>query len=155
MVLFRPFKVGDVVEAAGIHGQVIEVAAFTTVLNTVDNRRIIVPNAQMTNGVITNLSTNPTRRLDLVIGVPYDCDLPTMRQLLLDVAVADPGVLKNPAPEVGVVELSDSKIQVALRPWVKADDYGTVHFRLLESVKRAMELHRQHKDGKSIALQTS
>ncbi|MHB2019687.1 MAG: mechanosensitive ion channel family protein [Candidatus Xenobia bacterium] len=153
MVLFRPFKVGDVVESAGVTGEVVEVQLFTTVLNTPDCRRVIVPNAQMTSGVITNFTANPLRRIDLVIGVSYEADLSAVKRILEEIVTADPAVLKDPAPEVGVLELADGKVQLALRPWVHGADYGAASFRLLEQVKLAFDAHGIHHASPQQVLQ--
>lgn len=139
LVLFRPFTKGDYVEAGGTSGTVSEVGIFNTVLNTPDNRRVIVPNGQITNDVITNYSAHDTRRIDLIIGVDYGDDLKTARATLEKVVKAHDKVLEDPAPIVWVMELADSSVNFAVRPWVAAADYWQVRNELLEQLKTELE----------------
>jgi small conductance mechanosensitive channel len=139
LVLFRPFTKGDYVEAGGTSGTVDEVGIFTTVLNTPDNRRVIVPNGQITNDTITNYSAHATRRIDLIIGVSYDDDLRVARETLDRTIRAHDKVLDDPEPIVWVMELGDSSVNFAVRPWVQAADYWQVRNELLEQLKVALE----------------
>jgi small conductance mechanosensitive channel len=139
LVLFRPFTKGDYVEAGGTSGTVDEVGIFTTVLNTPDNRRVIVPNGQITNDTITNYSAHETRRIDLIIGVSYDDDLRVARETLDRTIRAHDKVLDDPEPIVWVMELGDSSVNFAVRPWVQAADYWQVRNELLEQLKVALE----------------
>src|SRR6056297_591095 len=139
LVLFRPFTRGDYVEAGGTAGTVSEVGIFNTVLNTPDNRLVIVPNGQITNDVITNYSAHDTRRIDLIIGVDYGDDLKTARATLEKVVKAHDKVLEDPAPIVWVMELADSSVNFAVRPWVAAADYWQVRNELLEQLKTELE----------------
>jgi len=138
LVLFRPFSKGDFVEAGGTAGTVDEVGIFTTVLNTPDNRRIIVPNGQITNDTITNYSAYDTRRIDLVIGVGYDDDLKVARAEIEKVLEAHAKVLEDPAPAVMLLDLADSSVNFAVRPWVASSDYWVVRGELMEQIKDAL-----------------
>ena len=139
LVVFRPFKVGDFIEAAGVAGTVETIGIFTTTLRTPDNRDIVVPNGQLYSGTITNNSARDTRRIDLVFGIGYGDDLDKARQVLQGIVDADARILKEPAPVIAVAELAASSVDLAVRPWVQASDYGAVRFDLLEGVKRAFD----------------
>lgn len=139
LILFRPFKLGDYVQAAGVEGSVEEISVFSTQFKTVDNKQIIVPNSQIYGGVITNFSAKPTRRVDMVIGVSYDDDLKKARQLIMDLLNADKRVLQDPAPVVAVSELADSSVNFVVRPWVKSADYWDVKWDFIENVKESFD----------------
>jgi small conductance mechanosensitive channel len=139
MVIFKPFKVGDFVAIAGVQGTVQEIQVLTTVINSLDNVRIIIPNAQVTAGTIQNFTANDTRRIDLVIGVSYDDDLKKAKQVIENVLNADARILKNPVPMVAVSELGDSSVNLVVRPWVKPADYWDVYFDITEKLKLAIE----------------
>lgn len=139
IILFRPYKVGDYVEGGGVAGSVEEVQIFTTVLKSPDNKMIIVPNAQIMGGTITNYSARAERRIDLVVGVGYDADLDKTRQVLLDLLSSDERILGEPAPVIGVIELADSSVNFVVRPWVKTADYWSVYFDLNERIKKRFD----------------
>ena len=139
IVLFRPYKVGDFVEAAGISGSVEQVQILTTLLRTPDNKSIIVPNSQIMNSVITNYSANETRRVDLVVGVSYSDDLDKVRKTIEEIVSADDRVLADPAYKIAVSELADSSVNFIVRPWVKTSDYWPVHFDLTEKIKKRFD----------------
>ncbi len=139
IMLFRPFRLGDYVDAGGTAGTVEQILVFQTVLKTPDNRRVIVPNAQIAAGVITNYSAMPTRRVDLVFGIGYEDDLGRTREVLEGLLAADPRILEDPAPLVAVGELADSSVNFIVRPWVKSADYWDVYWDLTEAVKRAFD----------------
>ena len=139
MIIFRPFKVGDYVEAAGVAGVVEQVQIFTTQLKTPDNKTIIIPNASVTGGTITNFSAKDTRRVDMVIGVGYGDDLKKVREILEDILAKDDRILKDPEPTIGVMELADNSVNFAVRPWVKSEDYWGVYFDSTETVKRRFD----------------
>ncbi len=139
IVGFRPYKVGDYIEAGGAAGTVEAVQIFTTVLKSPDNRRIIVPNAQMTAGSITNYSANDTRRVDLVAGVSYADDLDKVRRILQEIVSAEARVLAEPAPTIAVSALADSSVNFVVRPWVKSADYWPVYFELTEQIKKRFD----------------
>jgi small conductance mechanosensitive channel len=125
ILLFRPFRIGDWIEAQGVSGTVDAIQIFHTVLRTGDNKTVIVPNGNLSNGIITNTNRQPTRKITLDIGVDYDADLQKGREVLLELA-KDPRVLETPAPEAVVAALGDSAITLSLRLWVNTGDYGGV-----------------------------
>jgi len=139
IVLFRPYKVGDFIEAAGISGTVVEVEILTTVFKTGDNKRVIVPNGQVMNSIITNYSANDTRRVDMVVGVSYEDDLDKVRATLEELIAADERILDDPAHKIAVAELADSSVNFMLRPWVKTDDYWGVKLDLTEAIKKRFD----------------
>ena len=139
IVLFRPYKVGDWVEAAGIAGTVVEVQILTTVFRTGDNKSIIVPNGQVMDSVITNYSSHDQRRVDMIIGVSYDDDLDKVRATLEELITADDRILDDPACKIAVAELADSSVNFIVRPWVKTDDYWNVKFELTEAIKKRFD----------------
>jgi len=135
LILFRPFKVGDFVEAGGVSGIVEEIQIFSTRMRSGDNKEITVPNGQIVGSTITNYSAKETRRVDLVVGVGYNDDLKKVRAVLEDILAKDERVLKDPAPTIGVAELADSSVNFVVRPWVKSGDYWPVLFDTQETVK--------------------
>ena len=139
LILFRPFKVGDVVTVAGETGAVEEITIFNTVMNTADNQRKIIPNSLITSGTITNITANDTRRIDMVFGIGYDDDIKAAEQVFTDMVKAEPRVLSDPAPTVAVAELADSSVNFVVRPWVKTVDYWDVKFELTEKIKIALD----------------
>jgi small conductance mechanosensitive channel len=139
IVLFRPYRVGDFVEAAGISGAVVEVQILTTVLKTGDNKQIIVPNGQIMDIIITNYSANDTRRVDMVIGVSYDDDLDKVRATLEELVAAEDRILDDPACMIAVSELADSSVNFVIRPWVKTSDYWGVMFDMTEAIKKRFD----------------
>ena len=146
LILFlKPFKVGDVVEAGGVTGKVEEISLVNTVIKTPDNVKIFVPNSSITSGNIKNFSAEPIRRIDLVVGIGYEDNLKKAKELLEKILENHPKVLKEPAPSVTVVELADSSVNIAVRPWVKTEDYWTVRSQLIEEIKETFD-----KEGISI-----
>ena len=139
LILFRPFKVGDFVEAGGTTGTVEQINVFNTVMRTGDNREIIVPNAQVFGGTITNFSAKATRRIDLVIGIGYDDNIGKAKQIIEDILVADERILKEPAPVILVMDLGASSVDLAVRPWVRKEDYSATRGDLLERIKTGLE----------------
>ncbi len=139
IVLFRPYKVGDYVEAAGISGTIEQVQILTTILKTPDNKQIIVPNGQIMDSIITNYSANDQRRVDLVVGVSYDDDLDKVRKTLEELVAAEDRILDDPAVTIAVSELADSSVNFIVRPWVKTADYWGVHFDLTEAIKKRFD----------------
>ncbi|MBL4783652.1 MAG: mechanosensitive ion channel [Porticoccaceae bacterium] len=135
MIIFRPFKQGDYIDGAGVSGTVEEMHIFNTVLRTADNKTIIVPNARLMNDNITNYSTKPTRRVDFVFSIGYDDDLRKAKQLLEDILSADERILKDPAATIVILELADSSVNIAVRPWVKSSDSWSVRCDIIERVK--------------------
>ncbi len=139
LVFFRPFKIGDVVSAGGVTGKIESISIFNTIFLTFDNQRMIVPNGQITAGVITNINANPTRRLDLVFGIGYEDNILTARAIFKNIMDADPRILDTPAPQIVVSELADSSVNFFVRPWVKTEDYWNVKFDLTEKIKLALD----------------
>jgi len=139
LVIFRPFTIGDFVEAGGVSGKVEEIRIFKTVLITGDNRMVIVPNGQVFSGTITNYTARDTRRIDLTIGVGYDDDLKVVRSVLERICAEHPLVLKDPAPGVALTNLGASSVDFAMRAWAKTGDYWAVRNDLLETAKFELE----------------
>ena len=139
LILFKPFSVGDFIDAGGTLGSVKEIQIFNTVLAHPDNRKIVVPNAQITGGIISNFSAIDKRRIDLIFGISYADDMKKAKEVLLKLVTADDRVLKDPAPVVAVSELGDSSVNLVCRPWVKPGDYWAVYFDVVEKGKKALE----------------
>lgn len=135
LIVLRPFKVGDFIEAGGLSGTTEEIGIFSTVLRTPDNRRIVVPNGQIAGGAIVNYSAMPTRRVDLAFGIAYDDDLNHARSIIQRVLSEDSRILAEPEPTVALGELGDSSVIINVRPWVNTEDYWPVRASLLENVK--------------------
>jgi len=135
IIAFRPFKVGDFIEAGGISGVVEGIQIFSTQMRTGDNKAIIVPNSNITGGNITNYSTKDTRRVDMVFGIGYNDDLKKAKELLMELVQSDKRILKEPEPLVAVSELADSSVNFIVRPWTKKEDYSAVKFDFTEAVK--------------------
>ena len=139
IVMFRPYRVGDFVEAAGIAGTVLDVQILTTILKTGDNKQIVVPNGQIMGSIITNYSANETRRIDMVFGVSYDDDLDTVRSTIEDLVAAEDRITDDPPCLIAVSELADSSVNFVVRPWVKTSDYWGVKFDFTEAVKKRFD----------------
>lgn len=139
MVIFRPFKIGDYVEAGGKAGIVEDIQIFCTQLKSPDNKVIIIPNASIMNDSIVNYSRKPMRRVDLTIGVGYDAYLPDVKALLLKTVEANEKVLQAEGIQVAVVELADSSVNFVVRSWAKTADYWDVYFELTESIKLELD----------------
>ena len=139
LLLFRPFRVDDFVEVAGVKGSVVEIGIFTTVLKTPDNVKIIVPNSSIYGATITNYAAYDTRRNDLLIGVSYGDDLADAETAIRRVIESDDRVLKDPEPVIAVAELADSSVNFVVRPWCKASDYWTLRFDLTRRIKEELE----------------
>lgn len=139
LIIFRPFKAGDFVEAGGVSGAVEEISIFTTTLKTPDNKLVIVPNAQITGGSITNYSAEDKRRIDLVYGISYGDDIRRAREIIDAVLAEETRILRDPAPTVGVLELAADSVNLAVRPWVATADYWDVYFALNEAMKQRFD----------------
>ncbi len=135
LIIFRPFSIGDFIEAGGVAGTVEELNLFNTVFKTGDNKVIIVANSNIIGGNITNYSKKDTRRVDFAFGIGYDDDLKLAKNTLLEIVNADDRILKDPAPFVAVSELADSSVNFIVRVWVKSGDYWAVNFDTIEKVK--------------------
>jgi small conductance mechanosensitive channel len=135
LIVFRPFKAGDFVEAGGSVGVIEAIHIFNTVLKTPDNKEVIIPNGKVTGDNIVNYSAKDERRVDLVFGIGYDDDIRKAKQTLERILADHERVLKDPAPTVAVSELADSSVNFVVRPWVKTEDYWSVYFDITEKVK--------------------
>ncbi len=145
ILLFKPFKVGDYVSAQGYEGAIKEIQIFNTIMTTVDNKTVIIPNGGLSTGSMVNYSTEPQRRVDFSFGIGYSDDIDKARQIILELAENNDKVLKNPPPFVKVSELADSSVNFATRLWVNAPDYWDVFFYMNENVKKEFD-----KNGVSI-----
>ncbi len=139
LLIFRPFKAGDFVEAAGVAGIIEEIGIFNTLMRTGDNKALVIPNGQITDGVITNYSAKPTRRVDLVFGIGYDDDIDEARAVISKVIAEDERIHDEPEPLVVVSELADSSVNFTVRVWVDSGDYWPVKFALTENTKKALD----------------
>ena len=139
LIVFRPFRDGDFVEAGGTMGVVEEIGIFTTKMRTGDNKEVIVPNGQIFGGTITNYSKRETRRVDMVFGIGYGDDIRKAKDIIAGIIEADERILKDPAPLIAVGELADSSVNFNVRPWVKSGDYWGVYFDLNEKIKIAFD----------------
>lgn len=135
ILIFRPFKVGDFIEAQGFAGVVGEIEILYTVINTGDNKRIVIPNGSLSNNSIVNYSTNPKRRVDLKFGVGYESDVKKVRQIIEKVAQSNEKILKDPEPFVRLLEHGESSLNFVTRVWVENANYWEVYFYMLEEVK--------------------
>ncbi len=135
LIIFRPFKAGDYIEAAGTRGSIETIQIFNTILKTPDNKKVILPNSKITGDIIINYSAMETRRVDMVFGIGYGDDIKKAKATLERILSEDPRVLKDPASTVAVLELADSSVNFAVRPWVKTIDYWGAYFDITEKVK--------------------
>lgn len=139
IILFKPFKVNDTIEAQGVIGTVSEIQIFVTKLIAANNQTIFVPNGALSNGNIINYSLQKIRRADLTIAISYDADIKKVKEIITAILKNNPKVLKTPAAEVSVKNLTDNAIQIAVRPWANNEDYGLVFSETLESCKLAFD----------------
>lgn len=135
IIMFKPFKVGDVVTAAGVTGSVSEVGIFNSVFTTPDNQKIIIPNGAITSGSITNINANDTRRVDLIVGIGYEDDIKKTKEVLNDIISSHEKILLDKGITIAVSELADSSVNFVVRAWVKTPDYWDVKFALTETIK--------------------
>lgn len=139
LVILKPFTVGDFIEGAGQSGTVAEVGLFATTLKAIDGKKVVVPNAKLTDGCIVNYSTHPTRRLDASVTVSYSADLEKVKSTLLGVIAAEPMILRVPEPIVAVNELGDNGVEIGIKVWANSQDYWPLRFKILGSVKAAFD----------------
>lgn len=139
LMIFKPIKIGDLIEAQGELGVVKEIEIFTTRIVTPTNKEVIIPNGSLSNGNITNYTTEGKLRVDLTIGVSYDADIKQTKDVLMNVLTSNPKVLKDPAPSVNVSNLGDSSVDFAVRPFSSVVDYWDVYFETLENCKIALD----------------
>jgi small conductance mechanosensitive channel len=139
ILFFKPFKAGDVIEAQGYVGHVQEIQIFNTIIRTLDNERVIIPNGILSNGCVKNLFVEETRRVDMTFGISYQDDIAKAKQIIADVLAADENVLKTPQPDIFVSAHADSSINLLVRPWCKSENYWPVFFSAMEEVKLAFD----------------
>jgi len=139
ILVFRPFKVGDYINAGGAEGVVDKISLFTTTISPVDNRLVIVPNSSITAGNITNFSSKPIRRVDHVVGIAYDEDIKTAKEVMYGVIANNGYSLQDPEPLVAVKELGESSVNFTVRAWVNSADYWPAYFEIIEQIKYALD----------------
>lgn len=139
IVIYRPYKVGDYIEAGNHAGTVNDIQIFSTVLKTPDNKTIVVPNGSIMSGSIVNYSAQETRRVDLIVSCSYEDDIDQVKSVLEDILKKEKRVLKDPEPKIAVSELADSSVNFIFRPWVKRTDYLPVYYSLLEEIKKRFD----------------
>ncbi len=139
LLVFRPFRLGETIKGAGVLGTVESISILTTQLKTPDGKAVIIPNGKLTGDTITNISRNPYRRIDLVIGIGYDDDLKRAKEVLKEILAAEPRVLDDPPPSVVVSELADSSVNFAVRPWVRVGDWWSTRCDLMETIKLRLD----------------
>ncbi len=139
LILFKPFKVGDFINAAGVSGTVETIRIFNTVMRSGDNQEIIVPNSGIYGGTITNVTARDTRRIDLVIGIGYEDNIAEAKKLLEDIISKNDKILADPAPAIMVAELGESSVDLAVRPWVNTGDYWGVRSEMLQTIKEVFD----------------
>jgi small conductance mechanosensitive channel len=135
LIAFRPCRVGDWIDAGGCSGSVESISLFSTILLTGDYKRIVIPNAKVMSDAITNYSAMPRRRIDLIVGISYEADMRTAKQILQKLVAADERILKDPAPTIAVSELANSSVNLVCRPWVATSDYWPTRWQLTEDIK--------------------
>ena len=135
LIILRPFKVGQFIEVGGVSGTVEKIDILITELKTLDNKKVTIPNNQILSDKVINYSAHKTRRIDLVVGIGYDCDLKKAKELLESILKSDSKILATPEPFIGVIELAATKVNLGIRPWVKTSDYLVVQSSLLEKIK--------------------
>ncbi len=139
LIIFRPFKVGDVIDAGGALGKVLDIGLFITQLNTPDNVRIYLPNSNVWGNQIKNIVANDTRRLDMVFGISYGDDMDKAKAIAKEILAADARILADPAPTIVIGELGDSSVNLFVRPWVKTAEYWDVKWTMIQAIKKAFD----------------
>lgn len=139
IIIFHPFRVGDRIDADGHSGYVTEIQLFTTNIRTLDNRTVVVPNGKLTEGSLVNYTTLGKLRLDLVVGVDYSTDIDRVKQILSEVLASEAQVLSDPKPTIGLLEMADSSLNFAVRPWVTPQNYVPARFAIQEAIKKRLD----------------
>lgn len=139
ILFFKPFKAGDVIDAQGYVGTVDEIQIFNTIIRTLDNQRVIIPNGLLSNGCVKNVFVEKTRRVDMTFGISYDDDLTKAKAILKEICDGDERILKDPEADIFISAHADSSINILVRPWVLSEDYWAVHFDTIEAVKLAFD----------------
>ena len=135
IILFKPYKIGDFIEVSGITGTVVEIQIFATLLNTLDNKRIVIPNGKLSNDTLINYSKNPIRRVDIIFGVGYNDDLDKAKSVLVEIANSQDKILKDPATFVEIIEYGSSSVNIVYRVWCNTADYWDVYFHSMKMAK--------------------
>lgn len=144
LIMLRPYKIGNFVKVGGVSGTVKSIDIFNTTLHTPDNQKVIVPNSKITSDVITNVTANEPRRVDLVIGISYDDDIAKAKNILENIIKDEKRILENPATMIAVSELANSSVNLVVRPWVKTAEYWDVYFALMEKIKLTFDKEGIH-----------
>ncbi len=139
ILILKPYKIGDFIDAGGHAGIVEEIQIFNTIMKTPDNKMIIIPNGQLMNSSMTNFTAKETRRVDITFGISYSDDIDTAKKVIKDIFMKDERVLKDPEFFIGVIELGDSSVNIVTRAWAKTSDYWGVYFDNMEAVKKALD----------------
>jgi small conductance mechanosensitive channel len=140
ILLFKPYKVGDFIQAQGHSGSVREIQIFNTILKTPDNKTIVIPNAQLSNGSIINFSTEPIRRVDMTFGIGYNDDIDKARQTIINLIKADSRILNEPAePFIAISALADSSVNFVVRVWANSSDYWSIYYEMQENIKKTFD----------------
>ncbi|MFC1769238.1 mechanosensitive ion channel family protein [Nanoarchaeota archaeon] len=142
ILIFKPFKVGDLVEAQGYLGKVSQIKVFNTILKTPDNKTVIIPNGPLSNGALVNFTTEAIRRVDLTVGISYEDDIKKAKEVLNNIITLEDKALKDPAPQVAVSELGDSSVNFVVRVWCKGEDYWDVFFDMQEKIKLGLDMSK-------------
>lgn len=139
ILMFKPYQIGDFIDAQGHMGTVKEVGIFNTILLSPDNKRVIIPNGALSNGSVVNFSVEGKRRVDMVFGISYDSDIKKAKEVLTRLIENDERILKDPAYVIAVSELADSSVNIVVRPWCNASDYWGIYFDMMEKGKFELE----------------
>ena len=139
LLIFRPFRAGDFIETGEFQGHVVELGVFSTLLDTLDKKRVVIPNSYIAEKPIENWSANPERRLDLEIEISIASDLAAVRGALLEMLAAEPRVLRAPPPQIGIDDFGDTSMRLVVRPWCAPDDWWALRYELPERMKQAVE----------------
>lgn len=139
ILMFKPYQIGDFIDAQGHMGTVKEVGIFHTILLSPDNKRVIIPNGALSNGSVVNFSVEGNRRVDMVFGISYDSDIKKAKEILTSLVENDERVLESPTPLVAVSELADSSVNLVVRPWCKGADYWGIYYDMMEKAKFELE----------------
>lgn len=139
IILFKPFRIGDFIDAGGTMGIVEEIGVLMTILKSPDNKKIIAPNGAIMGGIITNITANPIRRIDMTWGVAYEDDMEKTKEVIMDELVKHPNVLEDPAPQVELWEFADSSVNFVVRPWVKSSDWWSTRCYLMIAIKKRLD----------------
>ncbi len=135
ILVFKPFRIHDYIEGAGVQGKVAEIQIFNTILNTVDNKTIIIPNSKLTGDNIINYTLQDKRRIDFIFGISYDSDIQTAKYVIEKIFAEEEAILEEPKPIIGIQNFADNAIEIAARPWVKTEDYWNIYYHLMERIK--------------------